>query len=1487
MLSSLLQLYSPTLETLLEPCPVRVTPQTPVLEVLAQMQPTALPPNIDSLTLDPANSCPLITSYALIVEDNQFIGIFTERRLLQFVAAATDLETMTIDQVMLSSIPTLSPADYQDIFTPLSILRQHHLQHLPVIDDQGQILGVITLETLRHHLQPANLLKCRVIEEVMTTETVTAPPSTSITALANLMTQTHVSSVIICDQRSEQQIPVGILTERDIVQFHLLGLSLDQTPAQEVMSYPLFTISPQATLITAQQQMQQYRVRHLVVTGTQGELLGIVTQTNLLQTFDLIELYGVIELLQQQVADLESEKAQLVANRHQELEKQVQQRTQALQAQAQCDHLLASIANRTRQLINLEDILNATVTEVRHLLQCSRVIIYRLQSDQGGTVLVESAEPGRSSMLHHHIFDPCFSSQSCLEAYTKGRISILENAATENLADCYLQLLRQFEVQANLVTPILQGEQLWGLLVAQNCDKPRRWHAFEVELLQELATQLSIAIQQAELYHRLQDELNERKRAEAALERERNFVTTVLNMAGALVVVLDRQARIISFNQTCEQITGYKFAEVKNQPFWDLFIPPEEQASVRSGFHNLLITGKFPDQYENYWVARNGGRHLIAWSNTGLVDADNQVEYIISTGIDITEQRKAEAEITSRIQQQATLASLGQEALAATDLEPLMQLTALLATRTLNLKFCAILELLPNQTVFRLVAGVGWEKHQIGNALISAGSQSQPGYTLQASQPVIVEDLRIETRFGGSPLLHNHHIISGMSVIIPGKNTLFGVLSVHSDESRKFTSDEVDFLQTIANLLAIAIERKHTEEELNHFFNLSLDLFCIASLDGYFKRVNPRFAVALGYTYEELMNLPFLDLVHPDDLGATKQEMHKLAAGIPSVDFENRYRSKTNTYYWFSWTAIPATDRIFYAVARDITERKKSEEAIRNIALGVSAVTGDVFFQSLVQYLAKALEVEYAFVAEWHPEQKNLLKTVAACAKGEIIDNFEYCCMNTPCETIIQQQKLCVYADSVQTYYPQDHLLVEMQIESYLGIPLVDSVGQCLGLISVMSHKSLTDTRLMEEILQIFAVRATSELERRQAEATLHQLNQELETRVELRTTELREANQLLQTEIKERLEIEAELKTRERKQTIIAELGQQALSGMDLYQLIQQVIHRTALGLNVEYCNVWQLSPEAQSLLRLTKPDTNSENILGIPNIFEELELDATLLLTDSPNAAYDLERLSVPIQGQKTCFGILSVYSLDRQVYSKDDILFLQSAANVLAVAIDRKTAEEKLKSSLQEKEVLLKEIHHRVKNNLQIISSLLELQSSLIDDQSIAKLFEESQHRIESMALLHDKLYRSDDLAHISFSEYLHDLVHNLIESYSDTYKEIRFHLEIDPVSLNIETALPCGMIVNELVANCIQHAFPQSATGDIWVECHKIDTNQVILEVRDNGIGFPPEIDFQDTESLGLRLVCILTRQLGATIELRENNGTLFSLRFSELQYRRRL
>ncbi len=264
----------------------------------------------------------------------------------------------------------------------------------------------------------------------------------------------------------------------------------------------------------------------------------------------------------------------------------------------------------------------------------------------------------------------------------------------------------------------------------------------------------------------------------------------------------------------------------------------------------------------------------------------------------------------------------------------------------------------------------------------------------------------------------------------------------------------------------------------------------------------------------------------------------------------------------------------------------------------------------------------------------------------------------------------------------------------------------------------------------------------------------------------------------------------------------------------------------------------------------------------------------------------IQVPIAYGGKAFGFIGLESqrMDK-TWSVDIVVLLRMVGDILANALERKRVEEQLNASLREKEVLLKEIHHRVKNNMQVISSLLNLQSSRIQNKEIFEMFKESQDRIRSMSLIHERLYQSGDLARIDFSHYIQNLANHLFQSYRIDPDAVSLKTNVGDVSLDINKAIPCGLIINELVSNSLKYAFPQvkgkdkkkTQKGEIHISLSS-DDGQVRLIIQDNGVGLPEDLDIETADSFGLQLVTALVAQLNGKIEIKKKPGATYQIIF---------
>ncbi len=306
--------------------------------------------------------------------------------------------------------------------------------------------------------------------------------------------------------------------------------------------------------------------------------------------------------------------------------------------------------------------------------------------------------------------------------------------------------------------------------------------------------------------------------------------------------------------------------------------------------------------------------------------------------------------------------------------------------------------------------------------------------------------------------------------------------------------------------------------------------------------------------------------------------------------------------------------------------------------------------------------------------------------------------------------------------------------------------------------------------------------------------------------------------------------------------------------------------------CIVQTMSPSVTRHLGIKPEEAIGKSILELgvlpPEYLEKAAGEAAKVL-----AGERIEDTLYELVGRDGTRKIAEISS--SPIYAGNNVI---AAVNVARDITERVRTEEKLRASLAEKEILLKEIHHRVKNNLQIIVSLLSLQSNATDNPLAIAQFRESQNRVRSMALIHERLYRSQDLAQIDFGTYLRDLAGYLMQSYKEQSAGVKLTVETDDIHLDIDTAIPCGLLAVEMVSNALKHAFPNGRIGAISVDMRLFNDTCYRLSVCDDGVGFPAHVDFRDTTSLGLQLVNSLTHQLGGAVEMELAQGTKFVIQF---------
>jgi PAS domain S-box-containing protein len=406
-------------------------------------------------------------------------------------------------------------------------------------------------------------------------------------------------------------------------------------------------------------------------------------------------------------------------------------------------------------------------------------------------------------------------------------------------------------------------------------------------------------------------------------------------------------------------------------------------------------------------------------------------------------------------------------------------------------------------------------------------------------------------------------------------------------------------------------------------------------------------------------------------------------------------------------------------------------------------------------------------------------------------------------------------------------------------------------LMNVRRVQTTDGTVYFEGLIQDITERRRAEAEQRKQEA-LRQAHDELERRVRERTAALAKANADLRAEVAERQRAEVALR--------------------ENLNLVQAIIDGTTDAIFVKDLQGRYVMINAAGARFLGKP---VEEILGkddtalfSPDTAEAIIAGDHRVLCSGTTQTYE---------DVGTSIGITRTYLATKGVY-RDPQGTVIGLFGISRDITEHKQMDEHLKASLYEKELLLKEIHHRVKNNLQIISSLLSLQARYLKVPQAQHALEDSKNRIKSIALLHELLYQSKDIAKINFAQYIRSIVLQLFHAYNVDADTVTFEINADDRVLEIDAAIPFGLIINELVSNALKHAFPEGRRGKISVELSSDEVGVSKMIVGDDGIGFPKGIDWRMANSLGLKLVVTLAHQLSGTIELDQTAGARFTFTF---------
>ncbi|MGA9380473.1 MAG: PAS domain S-box protein, partial [Phormidium sp.] len=958
---------NPTTDILLEQAivfnPLIVTPDVSIAEAIAYMSAARATCSLveDSgveknlLQTDARASC------LLVIEENRLLGIFTERDVVRLSGDGQPLNNRSLAEVMTTDVVTLQLSEFTDIFAALDLLLRHQIRHLPVLDDRGQVMGLLTHETLRQLLRPIDLLRLRIVSEIMTSQVIHASPETSVLKIAQLMTKHRVSSVVIVETQevsiteskngllSPLLIPVGIVTEGDIVQFQALNLDFNQIQARGVMSTPVFTVRPNDSLSRVQSLMQEKRLSRILVTGDRCELLGIVTHSTLLQTLNPAEMYKLVEVLEQKVCRLEAEKVELLEKRNTELEQQVQQRTAELRKKSEREQLLSVIATRIRSSLQLQKILDTVVTEVQQFLQCDRVLIYQFNQDWSGTITAEAVLPGWISALGNTIADCCFPDKAH-QVYTQGKKQSVSNIYQVGYPECHIQLLEHYQVKANLIVPILVEQQLWGLLIGHECKSDRIWESSDLEFLDRIAVQVAIAIQQSQAYEKAQQEITERRQVETALKKSEATNRAILQGIPDLLIRMNSRGEYQDFlsDQAVKVIKPPR--NTSNQSVWDLL--PEQLANQRLHYATLaLATGEL--QVYEQQIERNGKQYQ---EEVRIVPLNEEEVLVIIR--DITQRKQAEAAFQNLVEGAAAIAGDNffadlTEYIATTLKVRNVMISEQKGDQMETYGFWAEDQLQPNTTYscdntpcalamqFGQYSCLSGMQQQFPDNLTlqELEAESYIGVVLKDTEGVTIGSLCV---MDDQPFTDEHLIVDMLRVF---------AVRISSELERQRGIDALKRLneQLEDRVVRRTIELRQSEERFRHIFEQSPLGIAISDLEGNLTRVNSSLVEITGYSPTNLLQQSIQDFISPNHgqqqiLERLEQLLEK---SLAVTTFETEFVSAQGEKIWVNVTSALilngfAQPSAMIHLIEDVSQRKQAEAQLRNLTTLQQAILNSI-----------------------------------------------------------------------------------------------------------------------------------------------------------------------------------------------------------------------------------------------------------------------------------------------------------------------------------------------------------------------------------------------------------------------------------------------------------------------------------------------------------------------------------------------------------------
>lgn len=1024
-------------------------------------------------------------------------------------------------------------------------------------------------------------------------------------------------------------------------------------------------------------------------------------------------------------------------------------------------------------------------------------------------------------------------------------------------------------------------------------------------------------------------DITEKYRADELLRRsEEKYRELVENIPLVIYSLAGDEGIIESLNPAFEKITGWSAEEWLGKSFIPLVHPEDTERAIDT--YTKSMNGESVDIYELRILAKNGDYITGEFTSTPYYKEGKPIgEFGIAR--DITERKKILLQLN--LFNELSLMIAG-----ADDFTSALSLTLEKICLTAGWDYAEAW--IPDANEEYLVFSDAYyhrtEKHKEflnGSTKYKfKKGQGLPGIVWETKIPYWMCDVTRETNFPRAKLASSVGFFTGIGIPVLAKGKVIVALSIFTHLKREIIDKALlDMLSALASQLGTLFQKKRAdsliqqnEERYRVLFETARDAIYQLSLDGKFVSINKAFEVGTGWKVKDWIGKDFLGLIHPDDVDLAVQNYQDVRKGKRPLPYEIRVLKKDGSYLT---TEIAPTPLIIdgeikgsIGVARDITERKiaeekirKSEELLKKVLQTLPVGVWITDNNGVIQYGnpegqkiwsgAKYIGVEQygEYKGWWADTGKKIAADEWALAravqKGETSINevIDIECFDGTRKTILNSaipmtdKGEITGAIVVNEDITEKRLAEKKVIDSERRLKEAEQIAN-LGNWEwdVIQNNVIWS----DEIYRIFGLKPQEF--NATYEAFLESVHKDDRDFVNTAVTNALKYNKPYDIEHRISLPDDTVKFVHERANVVFDELHNPVRMLGTTQDITERKRNEDALrklSLAVEQASVSILITDIHGNIEYANPKFT--DVTGYK--LDEIINQNPRILQSGKTSTDEYKKLWSTILSGKVWKGEFENKRKNGEHFwdsvaispiknDKGDITHL---LGIHEDVTEKRLKDELIQKSLKEKEVMLREIHHRVKNNLQVVASLLKMQASTIKDPVSAEYFEISQHRIRSMALVHQQLYRSSDFSSVDFGEYLVNLIEQLKNSYGIDDLKIKVNVEAKDIYLDLETAIPTGLLINELLSNTFKHAFIESKSGKVEVEIKRKGENEFLIRVADNGKGIDKNMDIYNTTSLGMQLIVTLTEQLNGKIVLNRDKGTEFIITISPYIYPKRI